>query len=159
MAKIKIERSIKTPGAAIEVLRTIALLVNRGHVSGEGWAIAEGEPEIAKARDPKLDDLTNKLYELVGSEDITDEDLREASEGLLPALYDALREAGHGSDEPEEPKKAPESPEPGQTSSESSQKPDQAPEVSQPETPQGGAPTSPEGPKDATPPVKFPWEK
>ncbi len=44
----------------------------------------------------KLDYLTNELSELIGNEDLTDEDLREASEGLLPQLCDALNREGYG---------------------------------------------------------------
>jgi len=43
-----------------------------------------------------LDGLTDELLNLVGSEDLTDQDLREASEGLLPSLCDALQENGFG---------------------------------------------------------------
>jgi len=44
----------------------------------------------------KLDQLTDELAKLVGNEDLDDEMLREASEGLLPSLSDALHEAGYG---------------------------------------------------------------
>lgn len=44
----------------------------------------------------QLDDLTDDLSHLIGNEDLTDEDLREASESLLPALCDALHEMGYG---------------------------------------------------------------
>jgi len=44
----------------------------------------------------KLDILTDELRNLINSEDVTDNDLREASEGLLPSLIDALAEAGYG---------------------------------------------------------------
>ena len=43
-----------------------------------------------------LDQLTDELFALVGDEDLDDEKLREASEGLLPSLCDALHEAGYG---------------------------------------------------------------
>ena len=43
-----------------------------------------------------LDILSNELQRLVGNEDLTDNDLRDASEGLLPSLCDALADAGYG---------------------------------------------------------------
>ena len=44
----------------------------------------------------RLNILADKLRNLINNEDLTDEDLREASEGLLPSLYDALVDAGYG---------------------------------------------------------------
>src|SRR5205085_11513722 len=40
--------------------------------------------------------LTDQLATLMANEDLTDEDLREASENLLPSLTDALHDAGFG---------------------------------------------------------------
>ena len=42
-----------------------------------------------------LTDLADALGNLVCDEDLTDEKLREASEGLLPCLYDKLLQEGH----------------------------------------------------------------
>ena len=44
----------------------------------------------------RLDELTDDLQRLIGNEDLTDEDLRDASEGLLPSLCDALSACGFG---------------------------------------------------------------
>lgn len=43
-----------------------------------------------------LDTFTDQLSELCCDEDLTDDKLREAAEGLLPSLCDALHEAGYG---------------------------------------------------------------
>jgi hypothetical protein len=43
-----------------------------------------------------LTQLSNELYELISKEDLTDEDLREASENLLPSLCDVLYDCGYG---------------------------------------------------------------
>ena len=43
-----------------------------------------------------LTTLTDALNDLLADEDLTDEKLRDAAEGLLPTLADALRAAGHG---------------------------------------------------------------
>jgi len=51
-----------------------------------------------------LDLLTDALGGLVLEDgELAVEDLREAAETLLPALYDALREAGFGGSCPESP--------------------------------------------------------
>lgn len=44
----------------------------------------------------RLDALADELRTLISNEDLTDDDLRDASEGLLPSLCDALAEAGYG---------------------------------------------------------------
>lgn len=44
----------------------------------------------------RLNILADELRNLINNEDLTDEDLREASEGLLPSLCDVLAEAGYG---------------------------------------------------------------
>lgn len=102
MAKIKVEAKIRNAGEALDLLRAIGLELNRGKVSGPNWALAEGEPEIPAQEIPnkaELDDLTDQLFFLVSDEDLDEVKLTEASEGLLPAIYDALRKAGYGSDE------------------------------------------------------------
>lgn len=102
MAKIKVEAKIRNAGEALDLLRAIGLELNRGKVSGPNWALAEGEPEIPAQEIPnkaELDDLTDQLFLLVSDEDLDEVKLSEASEGLLPAIYDALRKAGYGSDE------------------------------------------------------------
>lgn len=43
-----------------------------------------------------LDELTDDLDKLVSDESLDDEQLRDASEGLLPALCDALHAEGYG---------------------------------------------------------------
>lgn len=43
-----------------------------------------------------IDTLTDQLDKLIGNEELTDEDLREASEGLLPNLADELHGLGYG---------------------------------------------------------------
>ena len=55
------------------------------------------EVDISDSVQAQLTDLTDELFSLIGNEGMTDEDLRNASEGLLPKLYDTLREAGFGS--------------------------------------------------------------
>ena len=42
----------------------------------------------------KVKELTKELYSLIGDEDLDEEKLKEASEGLLPNLLDALKDAG-----------------------------------------------------------------
>lgn len=44
----------------------------------------------------KIDELTEELSNLIGSEDLEDDDLREASEGLLLSLCDELHNLGYG---------------------------------------------------------------
>jgi hypothetical protein len=58
------------------------------------------EVDISDIVQAKLTDLTDELIALIGSEEMTDEDLRDAAEGLLPTLYDTLREAGFGTNPP-----------------------------------------------------------
>jgi len=50
-----------------------------------------------------LDRLTDELFLLTATEDLNDDDLREAAEGLLPELYTALRQAGYGTDGEDDP--------------------------------------------------------
>lgn len=166
MAKIKIELKLSNAGDAQDQLRTIIALIGRGHMQGTGWAIAEGEPELG-TKVPELDDLTDQLFLLVSDEDLDEVKLTEASEGLLPAIYDHLRKAGYGSDEVATEDKAPESSEAGQISTESPEKTPEGAQVEKPEAPQGGAP---EGSQEGTTAEikgngeggtrpKFPWEK
>jgi hypothetical protein len=54
------------------------------------------EVDISDRVQARLTDLTDDLFALIGSEEMTDEDLRDAAENLLPSLYDTLREAGFG---------------------------------------------------------------
>jgi len=42
----------------------------------------------------RLDTFTDELATLMADEDLTDDKLRDAAEGLLPSLTDALHEAG-----------------------------------------------------------------
>lgn len=46
------------------------------------------------ARD--LDTLTDQLFALIDDEDLNEEQLKDASEGLLPQLADALLAEGYG---------------------------------------------------------------
>jgi hypothetical protein len=52
--------------------------------------------DISDQLQAQLTDLTDELFELIGSEEMTDQDLRDAAEGLLPKLYDTLKDAGFG---------------------------------------------------------------
>lgn len=61
----------------------------------DGYALPRRDIKIM-LRDDGVAGLLRELQELVNDEDLTDEKLREASEGLLPRLCDALRVAGYG---------------------------------------------------------------
>lgn len=51
---------------------------------------------MSEAPRDKLNRLTEKLFDLVDSEDTGPDELAEAHEGLLPSLCDALIENGYG---------------------------------------------------------------
>jgi len=54
-------------------------------------------PRTPVSTDSRLDRLTGRLGDLVIQADrLDDRNLRKATDTLLPALYDALREAGYG---------------------------------------------------------------
>ena len=55
--------------------------------------------EITQLNKERLDDLSRQLADLCADEDLDDEKLRDAAEGLLPNLCDELNNAGFGCQE------------------------------------------------------------
>lgn len=100
---IKVDAEASLPGEAMTMLRTIAEMINRGEKNGPGWSLGVGEQEVQVAtlegkRNAELDALTDQLNRYLAAEYISDDELRVAQEQLLPPLYDALRNAGFGTD-------------------------------------------------------------
>lgn len=172
MAKIKVEAKIRNAGEALDLLRGIGLELNRGKVSGKGWAIAEGEPEIPAAEIPnkaRLDELTDTLLRVATTQDMTETEceavelIQDISGNLLNELYTALKEAGYGTiDIYEVSVTEVEGQDSNGKGSDSSEKVENDSEAGSEENAQPGAPQEPtegaEG-QERSSGVKFPWQK
>lgn len=112
MSLFSIKKKVKNFGDAMDYMRGVIRDMNLGHKKGDGWVISDDDSEVeiipevvlkgmTIEKNPVLESLTGELQALCFSEDISDEQLREASEGLLPSLCDALKDVGYGLEKPE----------------------------------------------------------